>query len=792
MNLASIAAELPQRFVILSPIALIIGLGLAPERAKAQWLPLNPVAAVERHPDSVVLTMQSGMLRLQVCTDSMIRIRYTPTGSFPSLPDIVVTKTSWSAVEWRLETTGNEISLVTARLKVNVARDSGTITFSNLTGGQLLQDGPRAMTPATVNGEKTYHVESVFKMYGSEEALYGLGQHQAGVWNYRGESVELSQENTNIAVPFLVSSNGYGLFWNNTSVTRFNNRFVNYLYVSSDMAEEIDYAFMYGPDFDKIIAGYRELTGAAPMYGKWAYGFWQCKNRYKSQEELLGIAHKYRELHIPVDNIVQDWFWWTTTGEFVFNKNYPDPQGMIDDLHHNHFHLMVSVWPFFYPGSATYQEMDKLGYFIDRTRVEGFHPKGTALYDAFNPEARKYYWNLIDRSLFKIGADAWWMDTTEPETEGTEENLLLRNKVALGNGARFANLYPLMATSTAYQGQRGASNQKRVFILSRSAFAGIQRNAVTAWSGDILSDFETFKRQVPAALNFSLSGLPYWTSDIGGFIMGHPDDPVYRELFVRWFQFGSFCPIFRVHGTRAPDQNELWSYGAEAQEILTHYDRLRYRLMPYIYSLAWKVASQSYTLMRPLVMDFASDARVLNIGDQFMFGSALLVSPVIEQGATMRHLYLPRGTRWYNFWGGETLGGGNIIDTPAPLPKIPLYVRAGSIVPMGPNIEYTTEKPPDPIELRVFPGADGSFTLYEDESDNYNYEQGIYATIPFHWNESAQTLLLGERKGGFPGMLQTRTFKIVFVKEGHGTGIEATARPDRTVPYSGKPVSITP
>src|SRR5579863_5631545 len=620
-----------------------------------------------------------------------------------------------------------DVTLATSRLKVTVNRNNGAIVYSDIEGKRLVEEASRTLAPEKVNGEDTYHAESFLSMYGSQEALYGLGQHQAGVWNYRGESVDLSQENTEIAVPLLVSSKGYGIFWNNTSRSRFNNRFVHSLYISSEVADAIDYYFLYGPDFDKMIAGYRELTGAAPMYGKWAYGFWQCKNRYKSQEELLGVAHKYRELHIPVDNIVQDWFWWTTTGEFKFNQNYPDPKGMIDDLHRNNFHLMISIWPYFYPGSPTYNEMDKRGYFIDRTQAASFHPLGMALYDATNPEAASYYWKMIDESLFKIGADAWWMDTDEPETEGREENILLGHKLAIGSGDRYANLYSLIDTGTIYHGQRSETDKKRVFILSRSAFAGSQRNAVTAWSGDVLSDFESFKRQIPAGLNFELSGIPYWTTDIGGFIMGNPTDPVYRELFVRWFEYGTFCPIFRVHGTRTTDANEIWSYGPEAQAILTKFDKLRYRMMPYIYSVAWKTTSESYTLMRPLAMDFRLDARAQNVGDQFMFGPAILVNPVTEPHATARHLYLPKA-KWYDFWTGSEAEGGRAVDSPAPLARIPLFVRAGSIIPMGPDIQYSNEKPADPIELRVYRGANGNFTLYEDEGDSYRYENGAYAT----------------------------------------------------------------
>jgi alpha-D-xyloside xylohydrolase len=531
------------------------------------------------------------------------------------------------------------------------------------------------------------------------------------------------------------------------------------------------------------------MTGAAPLFGKWAYGFWQCKNKYNSQDELLGVAHKYRQLHIPVDNIVQDWFWWNIMGEPVFNKNYPDPPGMLKDLHNNNFHTMFSFWPYFRPGSPEYDEMDKKGYFIARTKVAGFHPVGQALYDAFNPEARKYYWELINKGLFQIGGDAWWLDTDEPETEGRETNILVTNKVAIGSGARYANLYPLMTTAGVYQGQRNTSEQKRVFILSRSAFAGIQRNSVAAWSGDVESNWPSFARQIPAGLNFSLSGIPYWTTDIGGFIVGNPDEPGYRELFVRWFEYGTFCPIFRVHGTRTTNQNELWSYGPQAQTILASYDRLRYRLLPYIYSLAWMTTNEAYTPMRPLVMDFLSDTRASNISDQFLFGPAIMVNPITQPSATSRKVYLPQAT-WYDFWTGAAKAGGQEIVAAAPLDRVPLYVRAGSILPLGPDLEYATEKQADPIELRVYRGANGNFTLYEDENDNYDYEKGTYATIPIHWNEARKTLTIGERAGKFPNMLEKRVFNIVFAADGHGNGIAPTAHPDKTVEYSGHAISV--
>jgi alpha-D-xyloside xylohydrolase len=752
---------------------------------------MNPVTSLQKQADGVMFTMKTGILKIQVCSDSIIRVRYSATSSLPNQPDYVVTKTNWLASNWTTQSADDAITLTTGRLKVRIARQDGGITYSDTDGNPLVNEASRKLTPAKINGEDTYRAESFVNIYGSREGLYGLGQHQSGVWNYRGESVDISQDNTNIAVPMLVSSKGYGIFWNNSSRSRVNNRFANYLYISSEVADAIDYYFIYGPDLDKVVAAYRDLTGQAPMFGKWAYGFWQCKNRYRSQEEILGVARKYRELHLPIDNIVQDWFWWNHKGEHIFNKNYPDPKGMVDELHKENFHLMISVWPFFEPGSAVYDEMEKRGWFVDKFKFAKppYHTSGMAVYDATSADARKYYWDLMNKGLFSIGLDAWWLDTTEPETEGQEENILLGHKLAIGSGDRYLNIYPLMTTGAVYDGQRSASDQKRVFILSRSAFAGAQRNAVTAWSGDINSDYFSFRRQIPAGLNFSLSGLPYWTTDIGGFVSGNPDDPEYRELFIRWFQYGTFCPIFRVHGTRSTDQNELWSYGPGAQKILASFDRLRYRLLPYIYSLAWKTTSEGYTPMRPLVMDFRGDVRAENIGDQFMYGPAFLVNPVTEPAASTRPLYLPKA-RWYDFWSGTSSEGGQVVDGPAPLERMPLYIRAGSIVPMGPDLEWSTQKPADPLEVRVYRGADGDFTLYEDENDTYNYEKGVYSTISFHWDDGKQSLTIGERQGKFPGMLSARTFRVVFVGENHGVGVNATDEPDKTVKYSGERIFV--
>jgi alpha-D-xyloside xylohydrolase len=756
--------------------------------AFAQWNPPNPITSFEKTDNALEVKQKEGLLRVEVDLPEVLHITYSPLDAAKPQPssDHVVIKNDWPEVNFDVTSDGKTVTLNTSKLKVSIERENGAMHYLGADGKPLTTDTYRSLHPAEVNGENTFHAEVAFGIYGSHEGFYGLGQHQAGVWNYRGETVDLSQENTEISVPLLVSTNGYGIFWNNPSRSLVNNRFVHWLYMDAEVADRVDYYFIYGPEADDIIGHYRVLTGESPLFGRWAYGFWQCKNKYQSQVEIEGVAQKYRALHIPVDNIVQDWFWWVTMGEMKWNPHYPDPQGMINKLHDEHFHLMVSVWPYFRPGSPVYDKFDKNGWFVAKTKLGGFHPLGQALYDATNPEARGEYWDNINAALFQKGVDAWWLDTDEPETEGQGDSILLDHKLALGSGARFANVFPLFHSGGVSEGQQAASQQKRVFILSRSAYAGSQRYGVTAWSGDVLSDYVTFQRQISAGLNYAISGMPYWTTDIGGFISGgNLNDPKFRELFIRWFQFGTFSPIFRVHGTRTPDENELWSYGPEAQKILVNYDTLRYRLLPYIYSDAWQVTSHHSTIMRPLVMDWRTDVEAQNTGDEYLFGPAILVSPVYTQGATARSVYLPKSI-WYDFWTGAKVEGEKRIEADAPLSKLPLFVRAGSIIPMGPQMEWSTQRPADPIELRIYSGADGDFTLYEDEDDNYSYQKGAHATIALHWDDASRTLTFGRREGSYPGMSTEHKFNVILVGKNHGVGVGEDPKPNATVIYKGE------
>jgi alpha-D-xyloside xylohydrolase len=519
------------------------------------------------------------------------------------------------------------------------------------------------------------------------------------------------------------------------------------------------------------------------MLPKWSYGLFQSKDRYKSQTEILDIAARYRRDHIPLDAIVQDWFWWKIEGDPIFNENYTDIPAELKQLHDEHIHAMISVWGLFDRRSTNFQTIEANHWDIHDAHV----------YDATNSNAREFYWQSLAGKLFAQGWDAFWLDSAEPEEYWPHMgDAILRDKhLSIGNGALYTNIFPLMHTMGVQQNWKAATNDKRVFLLTRSAFLGQQRVGATVWSGDVYSTWWGLSHQVPAGLNFALSGYPYWTTDIGGYWPPTPDtnliDASYQELYARWFEYGAFCPIFRTHGHR--DHNELWTYD-KVEPILLTYDKLRYRLIPYIYSLAWRVHGDDYTIQRPLVMDWRTDPRSWNIPDEFMFGPAMLVNPVLTPNATKRSVYLPPSQAWYNFWNGKTVSGSQDIEADAPLDRMPIFVRAGSIIPMGPEIEYADQKPKGPIELRVYTGADGAFTLYADEGDNYNYEKGAHATIPIQWSEANRTLTIGDRAGEYAGMPKQMQFRVVWVSAGHGAGEGGAENPDQIVDYNGSRVSV--
>jgi alpha-D-xyloside xylohydrolase len=731
------------------------------------------VISAQQQSNAEVLHLTTGTLRIKPCTAGIVRVTFVtgpeiPDLSNPSLPDSACATTAFTARD-----ADGKIEVITPEVHIEISRNTGAIHFSDTADKSLLTESdwpyPRNISPTVTDGNPTTQAGVWFAL-SADEHFYGLGQHQSEILNQRNLQLVLSQDNTNVSVPFFLSSNGYGVLWNSASVTNWNNRFRPVLAIQSNDAPAVDYYYFAGPSFDKIIAEYRQLTGTAPLFPRWAYGYWQSKYAYASTDEIVGVATRYRKLHIPLDNIVLDEGWETVLGGHIFTQKYPDPKAMVQSLHEQHVHLMASIWPLYQPGSANYDAMDKAGYFVT-PGPDAIPPyvAGQRLYDALNPGARKLYWEQAKQALSDIGVDAYWLDSTEPLDAYGEEHapMLAGAKTALGDGSRYANLYPLMTTTAIYEGLRAQPDHKRAFILTRSAFTGEQRNAAAVWSGDSLTTWDTFRRQIPAGLNYALTGLPYWTTDIGGFVGGDTTSPAYQELFVRWFEYGVFCPIFRAHGAR--QHNELWSYGPQAQEILTKYDRLRYRLMPYIYSLAARTTMEGYTPMRALAFDFPGDEKAIDLPDEFMFGPSLLVAPVTYPGATSRDVYLPKGADWYDYWTGKRVAGGQTIHRDAPIAVLPLYVRAGTILPLGPEEEYTGEHPGAPIELRIYPGTNADTKLYNDNGITYDYESAQFTWTPIHWDNASGTLSLAARQGQFDGAPAAQDFNITLVSGGEST-----------------------
>ncbi|WP_114783301.1 glycoside hydrolase family 31 protein [Botryobacter ruber] len=901
-------------------------------------------------------------VRIRVISDNIIQVLALPDSTPGATNSLMVVGADKPLPAWKLKKNGETLRVLTKELQVEIAASTGDVIFRDKYGRELVKEASGShpgFSPVTYGSEQTYQVQQAFQV-ADDEAFYGLGQHQAGLMNYRGWQVDLTQYNSVAAVPFLVSSKNYGILWDNNSITRFgdvrpyrqlsdfalydkygnpgaltatyvsaekagkapvvrpekqlnyefleqqkdfpegyalqggnvtwegfiqsgetgthrflmpasgyvkvwldgqllldrwreawNPGFSNFKYelqqgkkhalkiewqpdggqsyialrylppqsaaaastvsFASEAGDERNYYFVYGNNLDEVIRGYRELTGKAQVMPKWAMGFWQSRERYKTQDELLSVAQEFRRRQIPIDNIVLDWSYWEEDqwGSQQFDKSrFPDPEGMVKQVHDLDMQLMISVWPKFYEGIDNYKLFDAKGLLYKKSIDEGIRDwigKGyvSTFYDAFNPEGRQLFWDLLKINLQTKGIDAWWLDATEPDILSNttiEHRKQLMNPTYLGPAEKYFNAYPLMNAKAIYEGQRRDFPDKRVFILTRSAFGGLQRYGAAIWSGDIAATFEELGRQIPAGLNASLSGIPYWTTDIGGFFVEDKyDRPApkgealeeWRELNTRWYQYGAFTPLYRSHGQKP--FREVFNIAPEdhkAYQSIVYYNRLRYRLMPYIYSLTGQVYHQDGTIMRPLVMDFGQDKIVRNISDQFMFGPALLINPVYEANATTRSLYLPAGTGWYNLYDGRYTPGGQQLTAAAPYETMPIYVKAGAIIPYGPELQYTGEKPADIITLYVYSGQDGRFELYEDENTNYNYEKGKFATIPFTYNDAKKQLTIGRREGSFEGMLQNRTFNIIYVDSNKPRKLDFEAKPDKVVQYSGKAKTV--
>ena len=919
--------------------------------------PVVPIPAnVQQIQNGVQLAAGNLNVKVQLYAGGIVRVVKWPAGGTSAKVSLSVIQKELPALDVSVKEDATNVTLTSEKLTLLVSKSDGSIQFLDNNGRTVLREqGQAVFAPTGIERESSaFSVRQNFTL-STDEGVYGLGQQQSGVMNYRGQTVKIVQSNTVAVTPVVVSTAGYGIFWDNYSKTIFYDSKGTTSFWS-EVGDNIDYYFFYGPTIDEEIAGYRQITGQAPMYGKWAYGYWQSKEHYATRDELLGIAQEYRSKHIPIDNIVQDWNYWGNNdnwGGMVFDETrYPRPKEMMDTLHKQNFHLMISIWAGLGPSSQIYKDMDQHGYLFSTVGWAGFK-----YFDVYNPAATDLYWKYLNEGVFSKGADGWWMDSTEPDMvnaltqEGEEYEMKRVQDNHLGTFARYLNPYSLLDTEAVYKNQRKETDQKRVYILTRSTFAGQQRAAATTWSGDIGADWPVFKNQIAAGVNHSMSGIPYWTFDIGayslgcqgGVFMNGGKDPAYQEFYTRMFQFGAFSPIFRSHGSETP--REIWEFG-EYTPVLKKFDNLRYRLLPYIYSLGWQVTHSGYTIMRGLPMDFTSDRKTYSIDDQYMFGPAIMVAPVteymyhrppedgvlvgpenftttdgkpglnatyfcdeqfksvchedvepdvnldwytgwqnfitdpqfsirwegkltpsatgkyrfnlksfgqrrvyldgkeiahnyesmeswtlpvelvagkaydfkfetgnktlgafraklywktpaihatekvVEPRKKTRSVYLPAGTSWIDFWTGERLEGGDVITADAPIEKMPLMVKAGSIVLMGPFLQYSTEKAADPIELRIYPGASGDFTLYEDENDNYNYEKGVYSTIAFHWDDAKRELTLETRRGEFPGMLKTRSFQLVLVSKSHGTGVEITGIPDKVISYNGQRLTV--
>ncbi len=851
--------------------------------------------------------------------------------------------------DWSLNEEDTDVVLKSEKLTVRIEKKSGEISYYDESGNPILiekEGGGKTLEKVTIQGEEAWHVRQQFET-DDNEAIYGLGQHQDRLMNIKGYEIDLFQQNIQTYIPFLVSSENYGILWDNYSFTRFGSleesksldgdylinkngdkggltaeffndrhfqqnadvpedisqqamplelpenyadqilsarwsgklivpetgeyQFFNhgqmdfkmwidgnqvteywasfleerdetrlilesgkeyditiefwreneaqnmsltwrtpdmkepYLSLWSKAGDGIDYYFVYGKNTDEVIAGYRLLTGEAIMLPKWAYGFWQCRERYRTQDEIIGIVKEFRKRHIPLDNVVLDWQYWKEDqwGSHEFDETrFPDPAGMMKTIHNLNARLMISVWPKFYLNTENFKKLNDAGFMYPynvREKTEDWLSYPYAYYDAYNPEARKMYWDQLNKHIFSKGIDAWWLDATEPETRSnqTAEEMAERmNPNYFGSGAKFLNAYPLFACKAVFEGQRSVKHDQRVFILTRSAFAGQQKYAGTTWSGDVTAQWSTFKAQIPAGLNYCISGLPYWTTDIGAFTVpyeGGNQNEEYRELFTRWYQFGAFCPLFRVHGTSTP--REIWHFGGPghpAYESQLMFDKLRYALIPYIYSIANDAQFENYTIMRPLIMDFQNDAKVYDIPDQYMFGPAFMVCPVTDYKARERKVYLPECEGWYDFWTGKYYDGGQEIMADAPYEKMPLFVKAGSIIPFGPEIQYTSEKPASPITLWVYDGSNGHFTIYEDDGLTYNYnELAEFLKIPIDYNDENNSLDIHEQAGEYPGCLEKRKFQVIWVDQDNPVGYDPKVKASQETIYEGQTVTIS-
>jgi alpha-D-xyloside xylohydrolase len=839
--------------------------------------------------DRLSIQLSGGVLNIIPLSDKAVRVQWEKNKMKEEREFVLINKLPVAAFKY--SETQSKLKLSTKAVTVLFDKQTGTIEYSDNAGKVFLREkaGSRKLVEDTVGGQTCFIAGQSFDSP-VDEYLFGLGQFQDGHYNLRNVTRKLIQVNSQIAIPFLYSSRGYGILWHQYGLTEFNpadniialtkkdtaageksdaevtttsgtqrvsrqqslyngkftvaqdgdisimldlgNMESRHLLVidgkpyidqsnlwlppavskivslkagehtvqvvckttntprltwkatgnettfRSPNAKSLDYVVFFGRNADDVISGYRNLSGNVPMLPLWAYGFWQCRERYTSGKHLVETVKEFRKRNLPVDVIVQDWQYWGKNGWGVpqfDTAHYPNPDQFIKQLHDLNAHFSISVW----------ENLDKKSGVAKEYIDKNLYIPNSPWIDIYNPETQRTHWNALNKNLFSLGVDSWWMDATEPENDA-----LAGKQTYFGLGDFYRLTYPLYVSKAIYEGQRATDPSKRVVILTRSAFAGQQRYGTINWSGDIGWNWDAFKRQIVAGLNYSLTGMPYWTTDIGGFFRpgrGQYTDTKYHDILTRWFQWGTFNPVFRIHGYQT--ETEPWKYGDTVLSNVRSMLNLRYRLMPYIYSEARQVSKSGSTLMRPLVMDFKNDPIAIGQSSQFMFGRSLLVVPVTEPDVTEWDVYLPQSTTWYDFWTGKHFTGGQTIKTAAPQDRIPLFVKAGAVIPMGKFLQYTSEKPTDTLEIRIYTGADGQFELYSDEGDNYNYEKGKYTVIPLKWNDQQQTLMIGKQQGDYAGALKRYVFKIIWVNESDGYGIDITARA-KTVIYTGEKVNV--
>lgn len=758
-------------------------------------------------------TTQGMDIEIQFVSPEIVRVVKAPEGRSFTKKSLSVVK-SPESMSVTTEKKGETVSLKSNAVRVDFNVGTGRISFFDKQGKALFteKDYGAQFTPFNDAGNPTFSVRQAF-LLDKDEAIYGLGQQQVDDLNQRNHKHFMRQRALYASVPIIQSTKGYGMFWDNYSPTTYTDN-PQEMSFDSEVGECMDYYFMYGGNADGVIAQIRDLTGQAPMYPLWTFGFWQSRERYKSQQETMEVVDKYRELGIPLDGIIQDWQYWGPNSNWnsmnFDNPEFPDPQKMIDHVKKKNAKIMISIWASFGPNTNPYKDLEKINALFNFKTwpADG----GVKAYDAYNEKARDIYWEHLNKGLFSKGIDAWWTDSTEPDHLDVQERDF-DIPTAMGTYRSVVNAFPLMSNKGVYEHQRAVTSDKRVYLLTRCAFAGQQRYAANTWSGDVMCNWETFRKQIPTGLNFSLSGIPYWNTDIGGFFNwpyhGGAENKAYHELYTRWFQYGTFLPMQRSHGSGV--KKEIYNLGKKGDWVYDSeekYINLRYALLPYLYSTGWQVTDNAGSFLRALFMDFNEDKKVHTISNQYMFGKAFLVTPVTRNMYVFsdkeqwkdpyedfsktgtQDVYLPKGTKWFDFWTGEALNGGQLVTKEVPIDIIPLYVRAGSIVPFGPKVQYSTEKKWNNLEIRIYPGADGEFVLYEDENDNYNYEKGAYSIIKFTWDDAKRTLNIADREGTFPGMLKSRKFNIVVVDKENGTGSVQSTKFTKSVSYGGKKKSV--